>query len=100
MLHLAGIIAEVTTVLAAEGIAVCSCVVRAFTLKLTSKHFIVSKESSYKSYGLLQAEIDRGRGLAVMLFQIEANFESLVIRPIDLNSFNFFFSFSFWIFDR
>ncbi|CAE6140793.1 unnamed protein product [Arabidopsis arenosa] len=45
-----GIIAEVTTVLAAEGIAVCSCV----------------------------AEIDRGRGLAVMLFQIEANFESLV----------------------
>uniref|UniRef100_A0A1J3E0N7 Putative GTP diphosphokinase RSH1, chloroplastic n=1 Tax=Noccaea caerulescens TaxID=107243 RepID=A0A1J3E0N7_NOCCA len=45
-----GIIAEVTTVLAAEGIAVCSCV----------------------------AEIDRGRGLAVMLFQIEANIESLV----------------------
>ena len=27
----------------------------------------------------LQAEIDRGRGLAVMLFQIEANIESLVI---------------------
>ncbi|KAJ0229915.1 putative GTP diphosphokinase RSH1 [Hirschfeldia incana] len=45
-----GIIAEVTTVLAAEGIALCSCV----------------------------AEIDRGRGLAVMLFQIEANIESLV----------------------
>uniref|UniRef100_A0A1J3GRB6 Putative GTP diphosphokinase RSH1, chloroplastic n=1 Tax=Noccaea caerulescens TaxID=107243 RepID=A0A1J3GRB6_NOCCA len=45
-----GIIAEVTTVLAAEGIAVCSCV----------------------------AEIDRGRGLAVMLFQIEADIESLV----------------------
>ncbi|WZZ11811.1 putative GTP diphosphokinase RSH1, chloroplastic isoform X1 [Brassica napus] len=45
-----GIIAEVTTVLAAEGITVCSCV----------------------------AEIDRGRGLAVMLFQIEANTESLV----------------------
>jgi glycine cleavage system regulatory protein len=50
LLHLAGIIAEVTTVLAAEGIALCSCV----------------------------AEIDRGRGLAVMLFQIEANIESLV----------------------
>ncbi|CAF2141294.1 unnamed protein product, partial [Brassica napus] len=46
-----GIIAEVTTVLAAEGIAVCSCV----------------------------AEIDRGRGLAVMLFQIEANIESLFL---------------------
>ncbi|KAF3562789.1 hypothetical protein DY000_02010867 [Brassica cretica] len=45
-----GIIAEVTTVLAAEGITVCSCV----------------------------AEIDRGRGLAVMLFQLEANSESLV----------------------
>ncbi|XP_010522807.1 PREDICTED: putative GTP diphosphokinase RSH1, chloroplastic isoform X2 [Tarenaya hassleriana] len=45
-----GIIAEVTTVLAAEGIAVCSCV----------------------------AEIDRGRGLAVMLFQVEASIESLV----------------------
>ncbi|CAA7054189.1 unnamed protein product [Microthlaspi erraticum] len=45
-----GIIAEVTTVLAAEGVAVSSCV----------------------------AEIDRGRGLAVMLFQIEANIESLV----------------------
>jgi (p)ppGpp synthase/HD superfamily hydrolase len=53
-----GIIAEVTTVLAAEGIALCSCV----------------------------AEIDRGRGLAVMLFQIEANIESLVICPVDLNS--------------
>ncbi|KAH0908113.1 hypothetical protein HID58_031434 [Brassica napus] len=50
-----GIIAEVTTVLAAEGITVCSCVVRAST-----------------------AEIDRERGLAVMLFQIEANTESLV----------------------
>jgi hypothetical protein len=58
LLHLAGIIAEVTTVLAAEGIALCSCV----------------------------AEIDRGRGLAVMLFQIEANIESLVICPVDLNS--------------
>lgn len=38
-----------------------------------------SVDSSDKCHGFLQAEIDRGRGLAVMLFQIEANVESLVI---------------------
>ena len=45
----------------------------------------------------LQAEIDRGRGLAVMLFQIEANIESLVIytRPNVMLSFQSFFRF--WI---
>ncbi|XP_065860434.1 putative GTP diphosphokinase RSH1, chloroplastic [Euphorbia lathyris] len=45
-----GIMAEVTTALAAVGIAICSCV----------------------------AEIDRGRGMAVMLFHIEGNLDSLV----------------------
>jgi len=40
LLHLAGIIAEVTTVLAAEGIALCSCVVRGFTLNLASKNIL------------------------------------------------------------
>ncbi|KAL5795651.1 hypothetical protein ACOSQ2_000471 [Xanthoceras sorbifolium] len=45
-----GMMAEVTTALAAVGITICSCV----------------------------AEIDRGRGMAVMLFHIEGNLESLV----------------------
>ncbi|KAJ9187810.1 hypothetical protein P3X46_003227 [Hevea brasiliensis] len=45
-----GIMAEVTTALAAVGIAICSCV----------------------------AEIDRGRGMSVMLFHIEGNPDSLV----------------------
>ncbi|XP_022727694.1 putative GTP diphosphokinase RSH1, chloroplastic isoform X2 [Durio zibethinus] len=45
-----GIMAEVTTALAAVGINICSCV----------------------------AEIDRGRGMAVMLFHVEANLEILV----------------------
>ncbi|XP_028781903.1 putative GTP diphosphokinase RSH1, chloroplastic isoform X2 [Neltuma alba] len=45
-----GIMAEVTTTLAAASISICSCV----------------------------AEIDDGRGLAVMLFQIEGKLESLV----------------------
>ncbi|OMO81982.1 hypothetical protein COLO4_23312 [Corchorus olitorius] len=44
-----GIMAEVTTALAAVGISICSCV----------------------------AEIDRGRGMAVMLFHVEANLEVL-----------------------
>ncbi|XVF32814.1 hypothetical protein REPUB_Repub17cG0115000 [Reevesia pubescens] len=46
-----GMLAEVTTALAAVGITVCSCV----------------------------AEIDRGRGMAVMLFHVEANLEILVL---------------------
>ncbi|XWS36147.1 hypothetical protein CRYUN_Cryun20dG0059600 [Craigia yunnanensis] len=45
-----GMMAEVTTALAAVGITICSCV----------------------------AEIDRGRGMAVMLFHVEANLEILV----------------------
>lgn len=45
-----GIMAEVTTVLAALGISVCSCV----------------------------AELDRGRGIGVMLFHIEGNLDNLV----------------------
>ncbi|XP_050237269.1 putative GTP diphosphokinase RSH1, chloroplastic [Mercurialis annua] len=45
-----GMMAEVTTALAAEGIAICSCV----------------------------AEIDRGRGIAVMLFHIEGSLENLI----------------------
>ncbi|KAF3436480.1 hypothetical protein FNV43_RR23572 [Rhamnella rubrinervis] len=45
-----GMLAEVTTVLAAAGITICSCL----------------------------AEIDGGRGIAVMLFHIEGNIESLV----------------------
>ncbi|KDP28195.1 hypothetical protein JCGZ_13966 [Jatropha curcas] len=45
-----GMMAEVTTALATVGIAICSCV----------------------------AEIDRGRGMAVMLFHVEGNFENLV----------------------
>ncbi|KAJ8749662.1 hypothetical protein K2173_026311 [Erythroxylum novogranatense] len=45
-----GMMAELTTVLAAVGIGICSCV----------------------------AEIDRGRGIAVILFQIEGNLENLV----------------------
>ncbi|KAG8485236.1 hypothetical protein CXB51_021712 [Gossypium anomalum] len=45
-----GMMAEVTTALAAVGITICACV----------------------------AEIDRGRGMAVMLFHIEANLEILV----------------------
>ncbi|XP_021279958.1 putative GTP diphosphokinase RSH1, chloroplastic [Herrania umbratica] len=45
-----GIMAEVTTALAAVGITVCSCV----------------------------AEIDRGRGMAVILFHVEADLEILV----------------------
>ncbi|XP_044492995.1 putative GTP diphosphokinase RSH1, chloroplastic isoform X2 [Mangifera indica] len=45
-----GMMAEVTTALAAVGITICSCV----------------------------AETDRGRGMAVMLFHIEGNLESLV----------------------
>ncbi|KAJ0113778.1 hypothetical protein Patl1_00960 [Pistacia atlantica] len=51
-----GMMAEVTTALAAVGITICSCV----------------------------AEIDRGRGMAVMLFHIEGNLESLVVCPIFL----------------
>ncbi|XP_044503075.1 putative GTP diphosphokinase RSH1, chloroplastic isoform X2 [Mangifera indica] len=45
-----GMMAEVTTALAAAGITICSCV----------------------------AEIDRGRGMAAMLFHIEGNLQSLV----------------------
>ncbi|TYH56920.1 hypothetical protein ES332_D08G054200v1 [Gossypium tomentosum] len=45
-----GMMAEVTTALAAVGITICACV----------------------------AEIDRGRGMAVMLFHVEANLEILV----------------------
>lgn len=45
-----GIMAEVTTALATVGVTICSCV----------------------------AEIDRGRGMAVMLFHVEGNLESLV----------------------
>lgn len=45
-----GMMAEVTTALSAVGITICSCV----------------------------AEIDRGRGMAVMMFHVEANIESLV----------------------
>ncbi|WRX07958.1 hypothetical protein QQP08_000445 [Theobroma cacao] len=45
-----GIMADVTTALAAVGITICSCV----------------------------AEIDRGRGMAVMLFHVEADLEILV----------------------
>ncbi|KAJ7973001.1 RelA/SpoT family [Quillaja saponaria] len=45
-----GMMAEITTALATAGITVCSCV----------------------------AEIDRGRGMAVMLFHIEGNLENLV----------------------
>ncbi|XP_022984033.1 putative GTP diphosphokinase RSH1, chloroplastic isoform X4 [Cucurbita maxima] len=45
-----GIMGEVTTELAAAGITVCSCV----------------------------AEMDRGRGLAVMLFHVEGNLDSMV----------------------
>ncbi|GMJ01328.1 RELA/SPOT homolog 1, RELA-SPOT HOMOLOG 1, RELA/SPOT HOMOLOG 1 [Hibiscus trionum] len=45
-----GMMAEVTTALAAVGIAICACV----------------------------AEIDRGRGVTVMLFHVEANLEILV----------------------
>ncbi|XP_031401269.1 putative GTP diphosphokinase RSH1, chloroplastic [Punica granatum] len=45
-----GMMAEVTTALAAVGITICSCV----------------------------AEIDKGRGMAVMLFHIEGNLDSLV----------------------
>ncbi|XP_057439252.1 putative GTP diphosphokinase RSH1, chloroplastic isoform X2 [Lotus japonicus] len=46
-----GIMAEVTTALATADITICSCV----------------------------AEIDRGRGMAVMLFHVEGNLENLVI---------------------
>ncbi|KAK2649542.1 hypothetical protein Ddye_017031 [Dipteronia dyeriana] len=45
-----GMMGEVTTALAAVGVTICSCV----------------------------AEIDRGRGMAVMLFHVEGNLESLV----------------------
>ncbi|XP_022155276.1 putative GTP diphosphokinase RSH1, chloroplastic isoform X4 [Momordica charantia] len=45
-----GIMADVTTELAAAGITICSCV----------------------------AEMDRGRGLAVMLFHVEGNLDSVV----------------------
>lgn len=45
-----GMMAEVTTALAAVGITICACV----------------------------AEIDRGRGMAVMLFHVEANLEIFV----------------------
>ncbi|KAF8036818.1 hypothetical protein BT93_C2513 [Corymbia citriodora subsp. variegata] len=45
-----GMMAEVTTALSAVGITICSCV----------------------------AEMDRGRGMAVMMFHVEANIESLV----------------------
>ncbi|KAH9786569.1 putative GTP diphosphokinase RSH1 [Citrus sinensis] len=45
-----GIMADVTTALATVGVTICSCV----------------------------AEIDRGRGIAVMLFHVEGNLESLV----------------------
>ncbi|KAG7036656.1 putative GTP diphosphokinase RSH1, chloroplastic, partial [Cucurbita argyrosperma subsp. argyrosperma] len=45
-----GIMGEVTTELAAAGITICSCV----------------------------AEMDRGRGMAVMLFHVEGNLESVV----------------------
>ncbi|KAG8663549.1 hypothetical protein MANES_01G222100v8 [Manihot esculenta] len=45
-----GMMAEVTTALASVGIAICSCV----------------------------AEIDRGRGMAVMLFHIDGNLDNLV----------------------
>ncbi|GAV56993.1 TGS domain-containing protein/RelA_SpoT domain-containing protein/HD_4 domain-containing protein [Cephalotus follicularis] len=45
-----GMMAEITTVLSAAGITICSCV----------------------------AEVDRGRGVAVMLFHVEANLDSLV----------------------
>ncbi|KAF2304717.1 hypothetical protein GH714_037687 [Hevea brasiliensis] len=48
--ELPGMMAEVTSALAAVGIAICSCV----------------------------AEIDRGRGMAVMLFHIEGNLDNLV----------------------
>ncbi|KAG7018005.1 putative GTP diphosphokinase RSH1, chloroplastic, partial [Cucurbita argyrosperma subsp. argyrosperma] len=49
-----GIMGEVTTELAAAGITVCSCV----------------------------AEMDRGRGLAVMLFHVEGNLDSMVMHNI------------------
>ncbi|KAI3414368.1 GTP diphosphokinase [Psidium guajava] len=45
-----GMMAEVTTALSAVGITICSCA----------------------------AEIDRGRGMAVMMFHVESNIESLV----------------------
>ncbi|KAE9593796.1 hypothetical protein Lal_00036502 [Lupinus albus] len=45
-----GMMAEVTTVLATAGVSICSCV----------------------------AEIDGGRGMAVMLFRVEGNLENLV----------------------
>ncbi|KAK4779829.1 hypothetical protein SAY87_015935 [Trapa incisa] len=45
-----GMMAEVTTALAAVGVTICSCV----------------------------AEIDKGRGMAVMLFHVEGSFDSLV----------------------
>ncbi|KHG03658.1 relA [Gossypium arboreum] len=50
-IDLRGMMAEVTTAFAAVGITICSCV----------------------------AETDRGRGMAVMVFHIEANLEILVL---------------------
>ncbi|XP_059625639.1 putative GTP diphosphokinase RSH1, chloroplastic [Cornus florida] len=46
-----GMMADITTALAAAGISICSCV----------------------------AEIDRGRGMSVILFHVEGNLDSLVI---------------------
>ncbi|KAM7274669.1 hypothetical protein ACFE04_016535 [Oxalis oulophora] len=53
-----GIMADVTSVLSASGISICSCVV----------------------------EVDKGKGMAVMLFQVEADTESLVTTCTNVDS--------------
>lgn len=78
--------AEVTTALSAVGIIICSCVVSGwasnFCFLYISPLFYVCNTFTIND----QAEIDKERGMAVMLFHVEGSAESLVIlQTLSLN---------------
>lgn len=72
--------AEVTAEFAAVGITICSCVVSDLNSSITcfASDCQIFASSITVLLPFFQAETDRGRGMAVMVFHIEANLEILV----------------------
>lgn len=103
---IAGMMAEVTSTLTSVGITICSCVVSGVLNALASVGIIIyNRKVLFFSLSLLlcinwshfylnilneQAEIDRRRGMGVMLFHIEGSFENLVSFYWPTLNFHFF----------
>ena len=86
--------AEVTTTLSASGIAICSCVVSKIIICWLIS--LVPRAQNSKSCSVIdQAEIDGGRGMAVMLFHVECDVDNLVLYRTSISHYNQHLCYSF-----